>query len=230
MEQYIKELPISSADKILQELLSKYTEPSFGVLPKSEINLIFLEALIETKYISENPSVYELVSKLKITNTRARTLIYERELRKFDTAKLDEKLVEILCKPIIEKNGKLFLFEIENPLLIDHLKSKLKVLGCLSDGSFSPSIVRLSSKAFIELVDNCLNAQNQSIAMAVLKKSGITEPNFKTFLYKFIEKVGSKLADETGEELVKEFTGYVRATLNGLSIDIPKIKELLEKK
>ena len=146
---------------IFSSLLSSYCQPSFGTLPKSEIDLLMLESLIGIKYISKEPQVYELVSKLKITSTKARKLIYERELRKYNENELDDKVKQILINPIIQKNGDLFLFEVENPLLIDHIKNRLKSLDYLSDGSFSPSIIKLSSKVSNEVQKFALKSKKK---------------------------------------------------------------------
>jgi hypothetical protein len=55
-----------------ERLLSGYLLPAFGALPKSEIDLLFLSALQRLGYISETPEIYELVSKLRVTRTKAR--------------------------------------------------------------------------------------------------------------------------------------------------------------
>ena len=143
MKQLLQTLEKDNLVKILTDIFTSYTTPAFGTLPKSEIDLVLLDAIIKSGYISSEPNGYELVSKLKITNTKAKKLIYERELRKYDLTQLDNKAKEVLSNPIIQKEGNLFLFEIDNPLLIDHVKNRLKILGHLSDGSFSSSIIKL---------------------------------------------------------------------------------------
>jgi hypothetical protein len=101
---------------ILKKLLSRYLSPAFGALPKSEVELIILDTLEELGAISAEPQVYELVTKLRVTRTKARNLIYERELRRSKPEDLDERVKEILRKPLIDKTGKHFILEVENPL------------------------------------------------------------------------------------------------------------------
>ncbi len=60
---------------VLSELLESYMEPAFGSLPKKELDLLILKALAGLGYISSEPSIYELVSKLRVTRTKARNLI-----------------------------------------------------------------------------------------------------------------------------------------------------------
>lgn len=69
------------------------------------------------------------------------------------------------------------MFEIDNSLLIDHIKNELKELGYLSDSSFSPSIIRLSREAFISLLEK--NLDNKDLIKQKLSMAGIQESNIK---------------------------------------------------
>lgn len=125
--------------KALEEFLTAYMNPSFGALPKTELELIVLRLLAQIGAVPERPSVYELISGLKVTRSKARRLIYEQELRTRTPKELDEDVNLILRRPILQKRGDLFALEIENPLLSDHIRAKLKTIGHVTDGSFSPT-------------------------------------------------------------------------------------------
>jgi hypothetical protein len=90
--------------------------------------------------VDKHPTIYDLVGKLKVTREKSRKLIYERALRKSSSTDLDLMVIEALKNLILAKDGKFFILEIENPLLLDHLRSQVTKLGFISDGSFSPSI------------------------------------------------------------------------------------------
>ncbi len=233
MDYFINNLSKEDSNNILRGILFEYIVPSFGILPKSEINLVFLDALIKIGYIDKQPTIYELVSKLKITNTKARTLIYERELRLNNEESLDNLVKDVLAKPIIEKSGEVFLFEIDNPLLIDHLKYKLRMVGCLSDGSFSPSIIRLSKKAFLTLVESIINKdiseQNKESILEALSDTELGAVTFNKFLREFIRKVGYKIANNVGEDMVEKASDYIGMLFDNLPDNINKIKNLFEK-
>jgi hypothetical protein len=199
---------------ILSFLLSSYCQPSFGTLPKSEIDLLMLESLIDIKYISKEPQVYELVSKLKVTSTKARKLIYERELRKYNENELDDKVKQILINPIIQKNGELFLFEVENPLLVDHIKNRLKSLEYLSDGSFSPSIIKLSSKAMNELVKSYIDKKNIKKVERILSKKGIEQPTIKGFVVAGLKKLARKAVDDVGDDMIESTEDFLGTLLS----------------
>ena len=145
--------------------------PAFGALPKIEVELIFLEALIQLGVIDDEPKVYDLVSTLHITRSRARNLIYERELRRSTTEVLDEKVRELLCNPLIQKNRQ-YLLEIDNPLVSDHLRDKVQKLGYITDGSFSPNIVKLGLDAISALIESYLSQDEQKQIQDIIISAG----------------------------------------------------------
>lgn len=132
----------------LAHILSEYAKPAFGALPKREIDMLMLDALVRIGYLDSEPSLYQLIQLLKVSRSKARSLVYERDLRRLGKTQLDELLRRSLIRPYILKQGDLFCLEIENPLVLDHLKDKLQRLGFATDRSFSPSLVRLSKNAF----------------------------------------------------------------------------------
>lgn len=146
----------STCQKVLIEFLERYLDPAFGALPSKEIDLLVIKALEDLAYLSKEPSLYEHVTKLRVTRAKARNLIYDQELRRLDTKALDLRVKEALKAPLLQKQGDLFVIEIENPLVIDHLRSKLQTLGHASDGSFSASIVKISLDAVAALIEDYL--------------------------------------------------------------------------
>lgn len=156
---------------ILSQLLDAYLNPAFGALPKREIDLMFLDALESLGGISKEPSTYELVSELRVTRNKARTLYYDRELRRLDKETLNKKVIETLKHPILQKHGDLFVLEIENPLVSDHLRHLVQVAGYATDGSFSPSLVKLSIDAFVKLLEDHLEDNEKTIVRKALVKA-----------------------------------------------------------
>ncbi|WP_219625941.1 hypothetical protein, partial [Vibrio parahaemolyticus] len=66
----------------LVDFLESYMNPAFGALPKNEVELMVLDILEKIGAVDSEPQIYELVSKLKVTRSKSRNLIYERELRR----------------------------------------------------------------------------------------------------------------------------------------------------
>ncbi len=213
-EKKIKQLNSQQKEDVLLKLMNAYLSPAFGALPKNEVELVMLEALVEIGHIEEEPEVYDLVSKLKITRSKARNLIYERELRRSSSDDLDEKVKEILRKPILQKDGKNLILEVENPLVSDHLKNKVKNLGYLSDGSFSPSIVKLSFVAIGALIEEDLSKEDIKKVKEILMKAGATDASFKGMVKAMFTKIASKVADETGEAVAENISECINPIID----------------
>lgn len=228
MRSVISKLKKEELENIFFEVLNAYSTPAFGTLPKSEIDLVILEAMINCKHIDDEPTTYELVSKLKITNTKAKKLIYERELRKYNLSELDEKAREVLSNPLIQKEGDLFLFEIDNPLLIDHIKNRLRTLGHLSDGSYSSSIIRLTSNGMKALVQYYITEDITQVEHKLATK-GLEQTTIKGFVSALVKKIGRKFADDTGEEVAENIKEYLLPLFTDINDEyLSKVKEFFD--
>lgn len=200
----VNSLNESEAKSALINFLQQYLSPAFGALPKNEVELIVLDILEQVRATESNPEVYELVSKLKVTRSKARGLIYARELRKSSENDLNEKVKSILKKPLLQKNGDLFVLEVENPLVSDHIRSKVQKLGYVSDGSFSPNIVKLSLDAVTALIASFLSKDDQNEVKAALIAAGAPDSSFQGVLKATFKKVANKVASDAGEALLEK--------------------------
>ncbi len=214
--------------KILESLLGAYLTPAFGVLPKREVELLMLEALVAVKTLPPEPSIHDLISTLRITRSRARSLLYDRDLRRMAGSDLDGLLKEALRRPLLQRQGELFALEIENPVLVDHLRKKLSELGHTTDGSFSPSIVRLSLDAAVALLESYLAPKAQKEMKAALIRAGAPDGSLRGAIRAVIKKLASKVADDTGTALVDDAEGFLRPLLEGArDTVIERVKAIL---
>jgi len=209
LEKIIRDIGDAKSASALKTLLERFLDPAFGALPKSEIELLLLETLAEVGAISAEPGVYELVSKLRVTRTKARNLIYERELRRLSTTELDSRVRNLLKRPIIQKAGEQFVLEVENPLVSDHLWSKVQALGHVSDGSFSPSIVKLPLDAVVALIEYYIPEDQRAPVKTALIEAGAPDTSFKGVLKAVLKKVAGKVASDTGEALLDNASEYI---------------------
>jgi len=227
LNQIIRDAGDARAVDALKTLLEKFLDPAFGALPKSETELLFLGALEEVGAISTEPGVYELVSKLRVTRTKARKLIYDRELRRLTPAELDSRVRNLLKRPIIQKSGDQFVLEVENPLVSDHLRAKVQFLGHISDGSFSPSIVRLPLDAVVALIEHYIPQNQRTPVKVALVAAGAPDASLKGVLKAVLKKIAGKVASDTGESLVENASEYISpivdATLDGLTDKIAAV-------
>ena len=205
----INALPEAKAKAVLAQLLERYLTPAFAALPKNEVELLVLDALEQVGAISADPQLYELVSKLKVTRAKARRLIYDRELRHSSSADLDAKVKALLKRPLLQKQGELFVLEVENPLVSDHLRDKVQQLGYVSDGSFSPSLIKLGLEAITALIADLLRADEQEQVRLALIAAGAPDGSFRGVLKATLKKVASKVAADSGEALMDKAAGYL---------------------
>lgn len=204
----------SKVRAVLAQLLNHYLNPAFGALPKNEVELVLLNSLVQLGAISAEPQVYELVANLRVTRAKARGLLYSHELRQSSATDLDLKVKNLLKRPLLQKDGELFVLEVENPLLSDHLRAKLQSLGYLSDGSFSPSLIKLSLEAICALVESLLLPDEVRQVQAALVAAGAPDGSFKGVLKATLKKLAGKVASESGEALLDKTAALMSPILD----------------
>lgn len=213
--------------EVLEYLFLKFAKPAFGSLQKKEIELLMFEGLVRIGYLDDEPSIYQLVRQLRVTRTKSRSLIYERDLRRLDNSELNVLLKAVLAEPRVHKQGDLFSLEIENLLVIDYLKERLRVLGFIADGSFSPNLVRLSADAFQALLMDCIPSENHSAVKAALIAAGAPDGSFSGVIKGILVKLGGKFADSAGEELAENISDYLGPLITGASAELTSRISLL---
>ena len=93
---------------ILSNMLDTYCIPSFDSMSKHDIDLLMFDSMVRMEVISDNPTIYDVMRDLKVTRSKARTLIYEFQLRKVQNEEqlreqnkrqIHIRLVELGVKP-----------------------------------------------------------------------------------------------------------------------------------
>lgn len=154
--------PIDEQQNLLIGFLNTYCMPSFGSMSKRDVDISVFMLMHDLGIIKENPQVYDVVSLLHITSSKARNLIYESSLRRNSRSTLDQALFELLKCPIfIATSDNMIAIEIDDPLLIDHLKQKLRELKFITDGSFNKGIVKMTINAYATLFDVFLSDEDR---------------------------------------------------------------------
>lgn len=197
----------------LISILEGALSPAFGAMPKRELELRILGALITIGAISQEPSVYELVNKLKVTRSRARALIYDRELRRRDGTALDQLARDVLSKPTLQNKGNAIALDVENPYLADHLRYRLRELNHASDGSFSPSLITISFEAAAALLEYYLSPEDRDKVKKALIKAGAPDTSLKGAIVAVFKKAASKIGDKTGEALIGKASEWLSPLL-----------------
>lgn len=207
-----------------KDLMTDYLTPAFGSISKRDFEILLFMKLQNLGVFEKNPEIYDLVTQFKVTRTKARNLLYESKLRHTTSTELDEELKRIILHPIFLKDNDKIGIEIENPFLIDHLRSRLKKLNHITDGSFSPELVRLTSTAYIALFESLLPKESKdNIKKALIEAGATSDTSFKGVFKSALKKLGTKFADEAGGRVVESVADYLSPILSG-SISLVKEK------
>lgn len=108
-----------------------------------------------------------------------------------------------------------FVLEVENPLIADHLRAKVQSLGYISDGSFSQNIVKLSLDAITALLESNLTEKERTEVRKALIAAGAPDTSFRGVLKATLKKLASKVAADTGEEMMEQVSNYMKPIVEG---------------
>lgn len=215
----MESLEKADADEVKKEfidLVESYLQPSYGSMSKRDFEILLFMKLQNLDAIDENPDLYQLIKDLKISRTRVRNLLYEAKIRTSEDGDLDSELIKLLEKPVFLKDGDKVAIEIQNPLLTDHFRFKLKALGYITDGSFSAELVKLTYSAYIELVVKMMDEKVKTETKDALVAAGIMpDTSFKGVFTEIVKKIGAKIANEAGEQAVEEAGKYLSPIISG---------------
>lgn len=207
-------------DAILEKFLDDYKTPSFGSLLKKEIDLRIFELYIDSGVIKKDPSIFDLVNELKISRSKARSLIYDYNLRKKNEKMLKEDLKNLLKDGVVEKDDRIKI-EVDDPYLSDYIRNVLKSNKMIANGSFMKEILVLSTKAYCTLLENCLTDEETEAAKRNLFGDSIAKSVMNGFMYKFLEKhigentaenileLGKMIVEQKGQGVKKMFEDYI---------------------
>lgn len=208
--QKIDQIDAEEIKESFKKLIQNYLTPAFGSISKRDFDILLFMELQKLEIFDENPEIYDIVSSLKVTRTKARNLLYESKMRNATPEQLNNELKQLLKSPTFLKDNDKILLEIGNPFLIDHLKAKLKKLGYITDGSFSSELVKLTSDAYLALFEDMLPNEKKDLIKKELIKCGAKEDSsLKGVMSSVIKKLIEKSIGKAGDELVDNAFKYL---------------------
>ena len=229
MKTIVKEnFPNNAAviSKVLEEILQKYSNPSFGSMSKRDIDILMFTALQDLGIIDSNPQIYDVVRLLHITRSKARNLIYESTLRRQEADKMDaylkKELERVIVQPKFLKEGDKICIEIDNPLLIDYIRQQLRDLGHITDGSFSSEMGKMTSNAFTDLYVSILSDANLSNIKAKFVALGLEQDKSpKAIVKQVLMSICRIVLGRAGEALAGSACEALKHWMTGKFDDIP---------
>jgi hypothetical protein len=150
---------ISDKSQFSERIISEIQKLPFGTLPKSELELIILDAIIRSiepidSYTNINKHFNALKSELKLSQTQLKNKLLAAQLR-FDS-KTDNDVENYILKAILDEkylvDGNYIVISIFNPLLNDQAKSYFETRELILDTSFNKSILKINLNGFIQFI------------------------------------------------------------------------------
>jgi len=203
--------------EVLREFLQQFVNPAFGAIPKREIELAVFQMLRTLDAVDKNASLYDLMTDLRITRSKASQLLFDIEVRKLgdDQSQLDLLIENALINTRFAKDGDFFVLEIENPLLNAHLKEKVRRLNHISDTSFNSAIVKMPLVAVTDVMLSLINVDQQERVRLALIAAGAPDDTIKGVLLSATKKLGSKVLGNVADGLIDDASDYLSPIFRG---------------
>ena len=189
------------ATRFAQAFVARYFNPAFGTLPKSEVDQLVFDCLVEVGIIDPEGSIFAITRALNVQPAKAKSLLFQHQLRQpLATADLDRKILASLCKARFTVDEQRLAFGVESPLVRAAIQARLKALNIFPDISLSGEILRMPVSYLGEFLTSFLGADDMERIKTDLQKQGDLP---KGKLARMIDEGGKKLLEEGGLEALK---------------------------
>ena len=196
----------------LIKMIEPHFSPVFGAAKTVEHEVAAIKAFQILGVLTLNPSQFELVTKLRITKAKANSLLYQVELRRStDDLAWDQRIKNLLLDPVITKDGDYFSISIDNPLLKEVVRERLRSLDIVVDDAKSIDLLRIPAGGVIKLVVSLMSELEKKNTEKKLIEAGITISKTKSLIQGLVQKFGEKFAGEAGEVAGKELAQWIIA-------------------
>lgn len=195
--------------------LDAYLVPAFGVLSKSEIDLRVFALLVEAGAIDPEGPIFNVARALNVTPAKARSLIFQYQLRHITEADTDAAVLKTLGKARFWTDGSNLAFGVESPLIRAAIAAKMRERGVFADVSLSGDILKVSPDQFGEAIALLLPADAATALAKKLKKEGVNEGKVRLA----IKRLGKEAAEEYLKDQAKEALPGLLTNLGRLAID-----------
>ena len=198
----------------LKHLLAPHFQPVFGAAKPIEHEVAALRALKLLEVIPPEADEYELVRSLRVTKAKARALMYQDALRRTMTEQQIASALKVSLKSArAAKDGAMILVEVPEPFLMDVMRSKVRSLGFLTDGSFSGSVARMPREALSGLIVDLIPKNERSQVAEQLHNQGIEGDDLRGLVTGLIKKFGYTAAGAAGEAVGAKLGNGLEALL-----------------
>ena len=181
------------AAKFGRNFIKAYAATAFGALPKTEIDLQVFSLLVELGIIEVNKASYRIARALNITPVKARTLLFQYQLRNISEDDTDHEIMITLTTAKYWKDGDKLSFGISSPLVKAAVSAKMEEKGVFADVSLSGNIMRIDPSRFGEVLASLISQSQAERLIAVLKDRKLMDDKS---VRATVEKKGTELASK----------------------------------
>lgn len=208
-----------------------YFAQAFGSLPKTEIDLLIFRLLMETKVLAPEQSIYEMARCLNVTPAKARSLLFQHQLRTMSDTDVDNSVLIEVTTAKFGLDGQRLGFGVESPLVRAAIQAKAKDKRVFADISLSGEILYVPMNQIGDFISAFLPDAKVQRLIERLRRNGVVDPDSLT---KALNKIGETMAAEAAKaggkaaakHLGEQLMDWVKRTLEGADVDLP---ELLDK-
>lgn len=213
----IQQADIQDIRSACLDLFEPMRGPTFGAAKAADYELAALKALVRLEVVPSDPSEYDLVMTLRVTRAKARSLLYRLRLAELKTLdELDDRVREVVASPTVERatggaRGRVhWIVDVPDPLVADRIRQRVLECGFVADGSFSPSLIKLSPRAYAALVEGLIpESERARVWKLVQSQAALADKRdlrevIDTLLESVAKGAGGQLGGKVGESVAKE--------------------------
>lgn len=191
-------------------MLTDYTAPAFGVLPKREVDLLVFRTLRDAGLIREEAALYQVMAGLRVSRSKARNLMFDLEIRQAETGALDDQVRSVIMNDSYFRDANWFVLEVENPVVQAHLREICRRARVVTDASFNPSLVRLPVSGLASVLEEFMTADQQAEVKRGLYRAGkLDDPSFRGLMKRALSDLAGRFAGKVGGEVMDGAIGAV---------------------
>lgn len=199
----LSKLEKQELEALLGRLLTDYTAPAFGVLPKREVDLLVFRTLRDAGLIREEAALYQVMAGLRVSRSKARNLMFDLEIRQAETGALDDQVRSVIMNDSYFRDANWFVLEVENPVVQAHLREICRRARVVTDASFNPSLVRLPVSGLASVLEEFMTADQQAEVKRGLYRAGkLDDPSFRGLMKRALSDLAGRFAGKVGGEVM----------------------------
>jgi hypothetical protein len=184
-----------------RRFMDAYAATAFGALPKSEIDLAVFSILVELDIVEVNRASYRIARALNITPTKARSLLFQYQLRNISEDDTDHQIMMAITTARYWKDGDKLSFGVTSPLVKAAVSAKMEERGVFADVSLSGNILRVDPGRFGAVLASLISASQADRVIGLLKdKRLVDDKTLRAALEKRGSDLASRLFDKASEK------------------------------